>query len=252
MKFLAGVVATLAVLMAGALLVIWTGAYNVAATDRHADPVYWALDTAMENAVERRADQPSPGPFAEEDVRRGFSSFDTMCVQCHGAPGVEPAAWASGLRPNPPALSERVPAWKSAELFWIVKHGIKMSGMPALAPSHEDKQIWPIVAFLEQLPELDAADYTRLRETVSAGHHGGSGGGEAEHADHSGNGGDGNHDGRSSAAHRNDPTSPDSGGQEARAESGAEQEDEGYAHAAGEGDASEGGAHGEGSSDHSH
>ena len=189
MRFIAGVVVTLVALATGALLVIWTGAYNVAATDRHADPIYWALDTTMENAVGRSADEAPPRAFTEDDVRRGFSSFDSMCVQCHGAPGVEPAAWASGLRPSPPALSERVPGWETAELFWIVKHGIKMSGMPALAPSHEDEQIWPIVAFLEQLPELDADGYVRLRETVSAGHHGGSGedGGEeaGTHRSHS-------------------------------------------------------------------
>lgn len=180
MRFILGFTSALGLLIAAALTVVWTGAYDVAATDPHADPIAWALETTMANSVERRADGSSdrsePADLSEADARTGFTSYDAMCVHCHGAPGVERAEWAKGLRPSPPDLAEQVRRWNAGQLFWIVKHGIKMSGMPALAPTHEDAEIWPIVAFLQQLPEIDAGRYAELRATVTSGHHGGSGG----------------------------------------------------------------------------
>ncbi len=143
MRFLLGVATALVLLIGAGLAVVWTGACDVAATDRHADPIRWALDTTMANSVSRRVHEAPPEPFSEEKARKGFSSFDGMCVHCHGAPGVEPAAWAEGLWPSPPDLSRHVSHWSRSELFWIVKQGIKMPGMPgmpALAPTDDDSR----------------------------------------------------------------------------------------------------------------
>lgn len=179
MKYLIGMIATLVVLGAAGLGIIWTGAYNVAASDSHEGFVYWAFDTTMQNSVQNRAeDVPVPVGFSAEQARNGFGDFDEMCAQCHGAPGEERTEWAMGMRPMPPPLSEEATHWNSAELFWIIRYGIKMSGMPAMGPTHSDEDLWNIVAFVEQLPNLTAELYAELREDLGGEGHHGEGGAE--------------------------------------------------------------------------
>ena len=165
MKIAAGIAATLVVLVGGLLLFIYSGEYNVAATQPHYAPVRWALNTTMVNSVRDHAEHVEV-PSLEDSalIRRGFSHFEQMCVMCHGAPGVPRGAVGKGLRPVPPELADVVPRWSSAELFWIVKHGIKMSGMPAWGITHEDERLWAIVAFLRVLPETSPAEYQALKQ----------------------------------------------------------------------------------------
>lgn len=164
LKFLTGGLVTLILLAAVGFGIVWTGAYDVAASTPHAGSVYWALDTNMRNSVERQAEGiDAPADFPGARARDGFEDFDGTCVQCHGAPGVERAEWVGGLRPMPPSLAEAAPEWSAAEVFWIVKNGIKMSAMPAMGASHSDEKIWNIVAFVKQLPDVDAARYAALR-----------------------------------------------------------------------------------------
>jgi len=69
---------------------------------------------------------------------------------------------ANQMTPHPPKLSEAVSLWDDAELFYILKHGIKFAGMPAWAAEERDSGIWPVVAFLRALPEMDGATYQEL------------------------------------------------------------------------------------------
>ena len=86
-----------------------------------------------------------------------------MCTGCHLAPGVGDNEMRQGLYPQPPNLSQ--PRDRSpAQSFWIIKHGLKMSGMPAWGVTHDDEAIWGLVAFLQQLPTMDAADYAALTQ----------------------------------------------------------------------------------------
>lgn len=65
---------------------------------------------------------------------------------------------SKGLYPAPPNLT-KVPLDDPAEAFWVIKHGIKASGMPAWGKSMEDEYLWGMVAFLRQLPDLDPEEY---------------------------------------------------------------------------------------------
>jgi mono/diheme cytochrome c family protein len=86
-----------------------------------------------------------------------------MCVGCHGAPGKDPSEIGKGLRPRPPDLAKAALQLDKGELFWIVKNGIKMAGMPAFGATHRDRTIWNIVGFVqEQLPNLTAEQYQDL------------------------------------------------------------------------------------------
>jgi mono/diheme cytochrome c family protein len=87
-----------------------------------------------------------------------------MCVGCHGAPGVDPAELRDGLNPEPPLLAEHAGHLPLNEVFWVIKHGVRMTGMPAWGVTHSDDGIWAIAAFVEKLPAYIALDYQEMRQ----------------------------------------------------------------------------------------
>ncbi len=172
MKVFIGVVAALLAGLLGALLIVWSGAFNVAAIDPDSPITEWILHTTMRRSVAMRSSGIiAPKSFTDEQVRDGFEEFNAMCVGCHGAPGRMRSAAGKGLRPRAPDLAQAARNWDSRNLFWIVKNGIKMTGMPAFGPSHDDQTIWNIVGFVSRLPDMTSQQYGQLEEqTAGSGH----------------------------------------------------------------------------------
>lgn len=159
----------------GALAFIYSGVYNIAATAPHLGLVRWVLNTTQVRSVEERADQaPEPPPVDPAMLQHGFQHFREMCVVCHGAPGVERGEFGKGMNPTPPDLGRMAQRYNARELFWVIKNGLKMAGMPAFGPTHSDEEIWGIVAFLQQLPGMSPQEYQRWVQQ-----YGGTGGGGA-------------------------------------------------------------------------
>lgn len=152
-------------LLAGlGLIYINAGAYNVAATDPHLGAVYWVLNTTQVQSVRSHAEElREPLPSDSSALQSGFHHFEEMCVTCHGAPGVSPSEIGKGLNPEPPELSEMVERYSPGELYWIVKNGLKMTGMPAFGPTHSEEELRGIVAFLQRLPELTPEEYQTMK-----------------------------------------------------------------------------------------
>lgn len=162
-------VATLAVLAVGGFVFVYSGAYNVAATQDHTAMGRWLLNTTQNRSVAVRASEvPDPPPVDSATLEHGFEHFRSMCVVCHGAPGVERGDFGKGITPTPPALSEEASEFSAKELFWIIKHGIKMAGMPAFGRTHSDAEIWSLVAFLERLEGMSDEEYRRWEERYAA------------------------------------------------------------------------------------
>ena len=151
----------------------YSGIYDVSASTPHSNIVTWLLSTTSHASVERQAkDIEVPNLKDDALARAGVNDFNGMCAGCHGAPGQTPEAMGQGLNPPPPDLVESAVAMSPAELFWVTKHGIKMTGMPAWGATHDDDAIWPVVAFMTKLPELDAISYRDLLNNASGmGHH---------------------------------------------------------------------------------
>jgi mono/diheme cytochrome c family protein len=172
-KPLVTLLSSVAFVGAASAAAIQLGLAPVAATEPHWEMTRWVLSTAMERGVQRRAlDVAVPDDLdLPARVRAGASAYDAMCAVCHGAPGVEPGALVEGLLPGPPELAEEAEEWTAAELFWITKHGIRMTGMAAFGPTHEDSQIWDIVAFLQRLPYMSASEYRSLAGAGAQAHH---------------------------------------------------------------------------------
>jgi len=151
------------------LVVVYSGVYDVAASKPHTALMKWILSTTSDHSVVAHA-KGIAAPDLSDSTRylTGIGHYDEMCVDCHGAPGRKRDEFAQGLNPHPPSLAVSVDDWTDGELFWITKHGFKMTGMPAFGDTHTDQQIWDIVAFLRKLPDLDGAQYEAMSERARA------------------------------------------------------------------------------------
>ncbi len=156
MKFLSGLLAGLVLLALAAGFVIATGVFSVGATSPPGDFERKLAAFAVDRSVARRAPRGSnPTAPSAENRAAGLAHYRSMCVTCHGAPGVDPSEIGEGLNPPAPDLTlPKIQSRTDGELFWIVQHGLRMTGMPAFGPTHRDEEIWKIVAFLRHLPEV--------------------------------------------------------------------------------------------------
>lgn len=143
-------------------LFVYLGVYDIAATSQHLPPTQWLLATAADRSIAARADDIDSVPSAVRiDREHGFIHYHEMCVACHGAPGIEPSEVARGLNPTPPDFGSGSYERPAGEVFWIIKNGIRMTGMPGFGPTHTDEEIWSMVALLAELHEMEGSEYAR-------------------------------------------------------------------------------------------
>lgn len=170
MKLIGLVAALVGVVILGGLAFIYSGRYNVAATRPHTPLVYWVLEKAMEQSVRRRARGIEAPPLENTDlVEKGFRLYTELCETCHGAPGVPPSGIGLGIMPTAPYLMETTRKWTPAELYWIIKYGIKMTAMPSWRPTQDERDIWALVAFLQELPALSPQAYQAMARALEEG-----------------------------------------------------------------------------------
>jgi mono/diheme cytochrome c family protein len=170
--FISGVFVTLFVMVVAGVGGLYTGVYNVAADEDDTAFEKWVLSAAMTNSVKAHTGSITPpsGFGDQHQVGHGFRLYEEMCVQCHGAPGKKPGEVGLGLRPEPSELSKAVRRWNTVELFWILKHGIKATGMPAFGKTHTEEQLWNLVAFVKTIPDLSPEQYKALDESTGPAH----------------------------------------------------------------------------------
>jgi len=166
-----GAVGVLLLLILVVAIVVFGGLYPVAASKGDPAGMGWLLEETMEHGVKSGAKGLTPPRLMQADIREGGSHFKAMCQQCHGGPGAKPEEFATVMNPRPPDLSKVASEWSVSELFWIAKHGIKMSGMPAFGKADEDEELWKIAAFVKQLPKTSSGDYASLPDTHEHGEH---------------------------------------------------------------------------------
>ena len=164
-----------AVLLAGVTF-IHTGIYPMGADVPHNRITYWLLETVRERSIARAAaDIQTPDLNDAELLSSGGPDYNDMCAQCHLKPGRTQSDMSIGLYPSPPNLTlpEDERAHSARRQFWIIKHGIKASGMPAWGPTHDDQRIWAMVAFIQKLPSLTPEQYQILttRASGESNHH---------------------------------------------------------------------------------
>jgi mono/diheme cytochrome c family protein len=143
---------------------IYSGLFNVAATWEDPRPVAWLLHSTYANSVAARANdiQVPEDLGSREQVLQGARNFVAMCSGCHTPPGLSENPGSAGLNPPPPDLTEIIPHRTSAEAFWVIKNGVRMTGMPAFGPTHDDAELWALVAFLDQMSDATPEAYATL------------------------------------------------------------------------------------------
>lgn len=162
----------LAAAAGSAALVVYLGVYDISATGQHTRPVYTLLDYALRRSVIARSDGLAVPDLADpERIRRGAVHYRGHCVQCHGAPGVAPDPLAHGLNPAPANLVGTARHWSDAEMFWVVRNGIKMTGMPAWVYRLSDEEIWDVIAFTRASVAMAPQDYAALAAQLPAHQH---------------------------------------------------------------------------------
>jgi len=173
------VAATLATL--GALgaavgaVVFFGGYYDISSTKLHLQPVYTVLEQGMRESVQHYARDvqtpayvtqakglPMTGAAPSPALLRGAGLYRDNCVVCHGAPGVAQDDIGKSMQPVPGPLADASRRWRPNELYWITRHGIKMSGMPAWEFHLADEDLWAVVGFLVALPELSPQAYAAV------------------------------------------------------------------------------------------
>jgi mono/diheme cytochrome c family protein len=176
--------------VAGAVFV-YSGVYDIGADQPHWGATTQVVDTLRERSIARQ----SAGVMVPNDldaparIQSGAHHYAQMCAACHLTPGMRSTELRQGLYPQPPDLA-KLGTDHPAQAFWVIKHGVKMTAMPAWGVSHSDAAIWDMVAFIRQLPKLDEDGFVAL-----AGTHGDDGhGGGHHHHDEGHDDHDGDHD----------------------------------------------------------
>jgi len=148
--------------LVGAGMFAWLGIYNVAASVGHFYVVDRILRFGMENSVKARAPDIVPPDLTDPNlIRLGAAHYYAGCAYCHGSPDTPISPIAHSMLPPPPDLGG-VERWKDQELFWLVRNGLKYTGMPAWPGPSRDEEVWAAVAFLRAMPGMNRAQYTRL------------------------------------------------------------------------------------------
>jgi mono/diheme cytochrome c family protein len=162
-----GIATCLAASVIGAAVFVGSGMYNIGADDHHTKAVLAIIETLRDRSIGVRAASIAV-PHLEDPVRIavGAERYSVLCVGCHLAPGVTKSDLRAGLYPHPPNLAgEDIRDPRRA--FWTIKHGIKMSAMPAWGKTLDDEVIWDIVAFVRQMPNVSPETYRQLSRTHS-------------------------------------------------------------------------------------
>ena len=160
---------------------LYFGLINPGADEPHSAVVYKLIETARDRAIAVRAnDLTVPALTDPAMIKQGAGNYSAMCTGCHLAPGIESTEMHKILYPAPPDLS-KLGAPDPARAFWVIKHGVKASGMAAWGKNIKDDYIWNMVAFLQQMPKMTPEQYQVL-VAESGGHS--HGGGEDVPEDH--------------------------------------------------------------------
>ncbi len=174
MKFLYWVGGLILLVLVLCVVFLRGGAYDVAADEPHWQVTRSMMEKVRSASIERRSAHIEVPPLGDATlITSGAGNYDAMCASCHLQPGVEATEMSRGLYPAPPNFMTRPPE-DAAAAFWVIKHGIKMSGMPAWGQSMDDEYVWGLVAFLKELHDMSADRYRELVEASGGHQHGGS------------------------------------------------------------------------------
>ena len=156
----------------GALLIAWSGLIGVGAGTGHWKATDWFLHWVMRSSVRTAAIGTKAPAFTEGMLPMAAGHFEAGCAICHGSPALPRPESVARMLPPPPDLKDKIATWSDAELFQIVQHGVRFTGMPAWPVADREDEAWAMVAFLRRYPGLDAERYRVLAGFSASGSQG--------------------------------------------------------------------------------
>lgn len=166
------------IFVVGGTIFVWSGIYNIAADDHHLATTIPIINTLRDRSIAMRdGDEHVPNLDDPALIGEGATQYAQHCAGCHRAPSMPDLnAQRRGMYPQPPLLA-KIDVDNPQEAFWYIKHGIKMTAMPAWGLTFDDHKIWSLVAFVSRkLPKLSAAQYKQITQ-ITAGAQGDAGNG---------------------------------------------------------------------------
>jgi mono/diheme cytochrome c family protein len=196
---------------------VYSGMFSVAADEPHWAMTERLLNTLRERSIAVRADEVTAPPSLDDPklIANGAAHYSEMCKGCHLAPGGQDTEIRAGLYPKPPKLAEIGIRESPGKTFWAIKHGIKMTGMPAWGTTHDDEAVWSLVAFVKQLPAMSPEKYAELTagsETEHSHEDGDNGNEVSETKEHHHDHGDHDHENSAAPATASVTVSPEAAG----------------------------------------
>jgi len=185
-KVFLGFILAIVLITGGISAFVFSGVYNVSAMKPHWSMTFEILEEARDQSISYHSKNivaPSLNDPKMEDA--GFHHFHDTCRLCHGAPGIPSSEFARGLYPSPPDLasSDLHREMNDSNIFWIIKNGLKMTGMPAFGGTHSDQEIWNMVAFIDRLSTLKPDQYNAIvKEAYQRDEHHNESGEKAGHS----------------------------------------------------------------------
>ena len=153
----------------GGFLFAASGIMPIKASSGHWPITAWLLNFTMRRSVITHSlGMNAPKLDDAALVAKGATHYEFGCRPCHGGPHLPQPVIAGHMTPHPPHLPPEIPKWQSEELFYIVKHGVKFTGMPAWPAQKRDDEVWAVVAFLLKVPNLSADEYHKLARSLKA------------------------------------------------------------------------------------
>jgi thiosulfate dehydrogenase len=153
-KFVFGFVAALIVLPIGCMAYFALGLLKIRADAKPSALETTVLRAAVRASIRRSAaGVPNPPAASDDDIVAGGKLYVLGCQGCHGDLG---GAYQedNDLYPAPPQLPHARTQYSEPELYWIVKHGVRMTGMSAYGPFYSEKELWSLAAFLRRIDKL--------------------------------------------------------------------------------------------------
>lgn len=159
----------------GLVAFAYSGAPNVAASHDYLPGVKWFFDTTSTNSIKAHAQQAvergeitEPAEVTDAMLRKGASEYQAMCVPCHGTPGGSRGEFGRAMKPEPPDLAHTAREMQLREVYWVVHHGIRHTGMPAFGTTHSNEDVWAIATFVERFDEMTSEEYEQWMKQAGA------------------------------------------------------------------------------------
>lgn len=147
---------------------VFSGRYNIAATEPHFGPVRSALEKVYHASVRRQAADIEPPSLDRAREAEGATLYATHCSRCHALPGAERSAWAKAMRPGSPHLPRDGTKFDTPEIYWLVRYGVRMSAMPPWGETLSDEEMWSVAAVVSKMP-ITEEDYQELLSEAESG-----------------------------------------------------------------------------------